>query len=461
MEKGLNDIAQAGGDLLAFGEDILLSPIEFFSDLEPGTISDNAIFNLWADSIRRNGERIDAKHAENVAAGGKTGEFIYNMGATTVQAVPQAVVALLTGGTSLAAQTTAGLQATANAALSPGVVSTVKNIVGNMARDPQYWLAFSQNVGNSYQNAVTMLEEKSLSDVISGRGEAMSQGEIRTKAALYALGANLMIAAIERSGGLQMLPEELQYGDDVWKLMVNSSVSEGKEEVLQGVLDRAMQNLMLDKDYKLMSFTDKDAVFSLPAAAEEFGTGTFVGSLLSSGQAAMHGVMNPTKYAINVDGDVTMNPLAAQATVESVQPLTKRDIIDTTQLWMQQINEAAGVHSEEVQMVDVDGNQAADKNFVITTETPRNIEHRKPFDLQPTHSQTLSKTRMNALLSDLKANGIREPIKCVEYEGQLYVVDGHHRLLLAKRLGLTEVPVEIVELPYSGYSVVDDLLWFD
>ena len=207
MEKGLNDIAQAGGDLLAFGEDILLSPIEFLSDLEPGTISDNAIFNLWADSIRRNGERIDAKHADNVAAGGKTGEFIYNMGATTVQAVPQAVVALLTGGTSLAAQTTAGLQATANAALSPGVVSTVKNIVGNMARDPQYWLAFSQNVGGSYQNAVEMLEDKSLSDAISGRGEAMSRGEIQTKAALYALGTGLMNAAIERSGGLQTLPE--------------------------------------------------------------------------------------------------------------------------------------------------------------------------------------------------------------------------------------------------------------
>ena len=170
MEKRLNDITQAGGDLLAFGEDLLLSPIESLGDLEPGTISDNVIYNPWADSIRRNGERIDAKHAENTAAGGETGEFIYNMGAATVQAAPQAVMAMLTGGTSLAAQTTAGLQATASAALSPGVVSTVKNIVGNLARDPQYWLAFSQNVGNSYQNAVTMLEDKSLSDVIwSGR----------------------------------------------------------------------------------------------------------------------------------------------------------------------------------------------------------------------------------------------------------------------------------------------------
>lgn len=68
---------------------------------------------------------------------------------------------------------------------------------------------------------------------------------------------------------------------------------------------------------------------------------------------------------------------------------------------------------------------------------------------------------MNTLIDDIKANGIQEPIKYVEYDGQMYVVDGHHRLLAAKRLGLTEVPVEKVELPYAGYGTIDDLLWFD
>lgn len=68
---------------------------------------------------------------------------------------------------------------------------------------------------------------------------------------------------------------------------------------------------------------------------------------------------------------------------------------------------------------------------------------------------------MNTLIDDIKANGIQEPIKYVEYDGQMYVVDGHHRLLAAKKLGLTEVPIEKVELPYAGYSTIDDLLWFD
>lgn len=68
---------------------------------------------------------------------------------------------------------------------------------------------------------------------------------------------------------------------------------------------------------------------------------------------------------------------------------------------------------------------------------------------------------MNTLIDDIKANGIQESIKYVTYDGQMYVVDGHHRLLAAKRLRLTEVPIEKVELPYAGYSKIDDLLWFE
>ena len=84
-----------------------------------------------------------------------------------------------------------------------------------------------------------------------------------------------------------------------------------------------------------------------------------------------------------------------------------------------------------------------------------------PYDLKPTHSQTLSNKQMNALTDDIKVNGIQEPIKYVEYDGQMYVVNCHHRLLAAKRLGLTEVPIEKVDLPYAGYNTIEDLLWFD
>ena len=89
------------------------------------------------------------------------------------------------------------------------------------------------------------------------------------------------------------------------------------------------------------------------------------------------------------------------------------------------------------------------------------VSKTNPFALQPTHSQTLSKNKMNALMDDIKINGIQEPVKYVEYNEQMYVVDGHHRLLAAKKLGLTEISVEKVDLPYAGYNTIDDLLWFE
>ena len=62
---------------------------------------------------------------------------------------------------------------------------------------------------------------------------------------------------------------------------------------------------------------------------------------------------------------------------------------------------------------------------------------------------------------EVRTVGVQEPIKYVEYNGQRYVVDGHHRLLAAKKLGLTEVPIERVELPFAGYKTIVDLLWFE
>ncbi len=42
-----------------------------------------------------------------------------------------------------------------------------------------------------------------------------------------------------------------------------------------------------------------------------------------------------------------------------------------------------------------------------------------------------------------------------------YVVDGHHRLLASKKIGLKDIPSKQVELPYSGYKTINDLLWYD
>ena len=65
---------------------------------------------------------------------------------------------------------------------------------------------------------------------------------------------------------------------------------------------------------------------------------------------------------------------------------------------------------------------------------------------------------------DLKAQiiaegKIKESIKYVEWNGEKYIVDGHHRVKIAKELGYEVIPVEKVSLPYKGYKTYADLIY--
>ena len=90
-----------------------------------------------------------------------------------------------------------------------------------------------------------------------------------------------------------------------------------------------------------------------------------------------------------------------------------------------------------------------------------NIKMLSTERLYPTHRKTYSKKQFEALVDDVAKNGIIEPIKVVEYKGNKYVVDGHHRLSAAKRVGLKQIPVEEVSLPFKGYRGINDLFWYE
>lgn len=288
--KGLEQVARFGGDTFALAEDIALAPFELLSGNDLGTFSDKGLFNWWAADIRKEQEAVEKHYAPNAARGGKAAQIFEDLGASTVAALPQAVLALLTGGGSAAAQTTAGLTGTAAQAVSPGVAATVQGAVRSMAKNPQYWTSFAQVVGSSYEDALDdMIELEAQKEMTAALiGETYeppeNQNAMRAKAALYAIGNGLMNAAVEIGGGIQTLPDQLRGGQSAWKSWVEAMVDEGKEEVVQGVIERALQNPMYGAGNPLFSTTDRRAIFNPATAAREFAGGAVVGGVLGGGQ---------------------------------------------------------------------------------------------------------------------------------------------------------------------------------
>lgn len=277
--KGINQAAQGIADTLALAEDVALSPFELVSGQQLGDLSDSGLANKLQRRIRNEGQEIENKYAANVERGGKAAEIFDKYGALTVAAAPQAVAAVLTSGASLGA-TPATLAKTAATEMAPSIANTIRNSVFAMGKDPQYWLSFSQVVGSSYEQALDDMEKA-----------GVDNNTARTKAALYATGNGLMNAAVEVGGGIQTLPEQLKHGSTAWKAWLESAFEEGKEEVVQGILERATQNVAYNKGNPLASMRDENAILNPRTSAEEFLGGAVVGGVLGGGQVGANAAL--------------------------------------------------------------------------------------------------------------------------------------------------------------------------
>lgn len=258
---GLTQIAKVGSSAGAWAENMLGAFIKEGSNGVVAPDTSKWLFNRWNQAIDAEAEGVRQKYAENTARGGRAAEIAEDMGAATVAAVPQAVAAMLTGG---ASSVMTAEQLAAQAAASPGIVNTISAGMRTMAKDPNFQLSFAQVFGPGYE-------------------QAKADGADDFRATVYAVGNGLMNAAVEVGGGIQTLPKELQGGTSAWKAWVDSMLDEGKEEAVQGVIERAMQNAVYDKGNPLVGIGN-DAIFDPAAAAEEFAGGAVVGGILSGGQ---------------------------------------------------------------------------------------------------------------------------------------------------------------------------------
>ncbi|MEI3089743.1 MAG: hypothetical protein V8T01_07235 [Oscillospiraceae bacterium] len=231
---------------------------------------ENNPFSNLAEAQQQIADAAQEYYGKNMQNGTKGQKIADEIGTSTVAALPQAIMAMMTMGGSAEAQlATGGARA---AATLPGIAGnaktsavTAQQMAQTMAKNPNFWLAFSQVAGRNYQ-------------------DAKADGASDWEANAFAMANGLVNAAVEVAGGIQKLPGELQVSESALKSWIKSAAEEGQEEVVQGVLERALQNLTYNKGNKVFSTKDEDAVLNPATGAKEFGLGMTVGGILGGGQ---------------------------------------------------------------------------------------------------------------------------------------------------------------------------------
>lgn len=266
-----------------------------------------------------------AQFAQKAATGwnqyGKGGNLANQLIQGTISAVPNAVLAMATAGGSTAATL---------APEASGLTATVADAVQKLSKDPMYWTSFVQSFGNSYD-------------------EAIEKGATEDEALLATLLSSTANAIVEVGGGVEQLPGELRKegltSKDKIRKWVSSSLDEGKEEVVQGMIERLVNKAVYDQDAPWNDDTGKneDAVFNLDQSLKEFGMGAAIGGILGGGQMLAQGIaargqriVDPTASPFD---QAVLDTLQGVQTPENVtqvrEPTDLDNIIMETQMQLQ------------------------------------------------------------------------------------------------------------------------------
>lgn len=237
-----------------------LIPTDFLGEKDP--------FSRLNEYYSRIGDENDRALAEATADRGKATQIAGEVGAGVVAALPNAILALMSGGSSLGASTLS------TSASSTGLLSTAKTAVTGMVKNPMYWTSVAQTLGPSYD-------------------EAIASGATEEQAVITAIISTALTSGIEVGGGIETLPANLKNGNaNAVYQWVKSMYEEGREEVLQGIVSGITEKAVYDKDKAYFSMTDEDAIVNPGRAAKEFGMGAAVASVLGGGQVG-------TTFALN------------------------------------------------------------------------------------------------------------------------------------------------------------------
>ena len=218
----------------------------------------------WAQDAERYRQKLGDSNLYNVLGDLTSG---------TVAAVPQAIMAFMSAGTSLAGQgaTTTASLATQAANATGNILTKAGLTVQAMAKKPSFWMSFAQTYGNDYEQAIEM-------------------GADEKTAALGATMTSLINAGIEVSGGLENLPEEAKKGGRRALQWAISSLEEGGEEVGQKFVSNSVAKILYDSNVD---------VWNAKEYATDFAMGTAIGGILGGAQIGAQKTLNGVSTALD------------------------------------------------------------------------------------------------------------------------------------------------------------------
>ncbi|MGM9601779.1 MAG: hypothetical protein ACI3W5_09425 [Faecousia sp.] len=224
----------------------------------------SSVSDYYSDAY--NAQAFNRNLYKEKMGGGKAYDIAGSIIEGTVAAVPDAVLAFMTAGSSAGA--TSSRLATNAAYMSGNFLTKAGITVQNMARNPSFWLSYGRTYSGDYE-------------------QAKSMGASDTTAALCATITSLINSGIEvgfsGTSGIQGLPEELMGDGNKLLAWLVSAAEEGGEEVLQGFVNNLVAKVAYAPDTQLAN---------LKEMAEEFGMGASVGLLLGGGESVFSSAVN-------------------------------------------------------------------------------------------------------------------------------------------------------------------------
>lgn len=250
------------------------------------------------DWMQRGVENMN-RSIQNDTKGNKAAQIAAEVGSGVVGAIPNAALAMMTGGASAG-----GAIGSQLAPQATGLSGTILSAWNKMVSSPMFQVSFAQTLGNSYDEA----KQAGASDV-----DAMA-------AALLSTTANAMV---EVGGGIETLPGEisgadLSSGKKALKWLT-SALDEGKEEVVQGVISNMVNKTAGTENRPYFSMTDENAVLNPYRMGQEFAMGTAVGGIMGGGQVLADTVMNRSKAgksALDFAIEETLKPTQEQTNLD-------------------------------------------------------------------------------------------------------------------------------------------------